>query len=63
MSVLPTVDHEFGHLLHLYDSNISGWDVNPFRPKSDIMNEGWTVGAYDINRIVGGGKASTCDCK
>lgn len=33
------------------------------RPKSDIMNEGWTVGRYDIDRIIGGGKAFTCGCE
>jgi hypothetical protein len=58
-----TVAHEFGHLLHLYDSNLWGWHWNLLRPKSDIMNEGWTVGQYDINRIVGGGKASACGCQ
>jgi len=57
-----TVSHEFGHLLHLFDSNIYGWHINPLRPNSDIMNEGWTVSGYDINRIVGGGNASTCGC-
>jgi RHS repeat-associated protein len=58
-----SVAHEFGHLLHLWDTNINGWHINPLRPNSDIMNEGWTVSDYDINRIIGGGKASTCGCQ
>lgn len=58
-----TVSHEFGHLLHLYDSNIGGLHINPWRPKNDIMNEGDVVSQYDINRIIGGGGASTCGCK
>ncbi len=53
-----TLVHEFGHLLHLYDSNLWGWHWNLLRPMSDIMNEGWTVGQYNVDRIVGGvGKA------
>jgi RHS repeat-associated protein len=59
----PSVAHEFGHLLHLYDSNLWGWHWNLLRPKSDIMNEVNAVGRYDIDRIVGGGKASTCGCQ
>jgi hypothetical protein len=62
-SYVNTVQHEFGHLLHLYDTNIGGWHINPLRPNSDIMNEGWTVSGYDINRIIGGGKAPTCGCQ
>jgi RHS repeat-associated protein len=58
-----TLVHEFGHLLHLYDSNLWGWHWNLLRPKSDIMNEGWTVGQYNVDRIVGGGKALTCGCQ
>jgi len=58
-----SVAHEFGHLLHLWDTNINGWHINPLRPNSDIMNEGWTVSDYDINRIIGGAKVSTCGCQ
>jgi RHS repeat-associated protein len=59
-----SVAHEFGHILHLYDSKPWWrWPWNLLQPMSDIMREGWTVGQYDINRIVGGGKASTCGCQ
>jgi len=54
-----TVAHEFGHLLHLFDSNIGGHNINPWRPDNDIMNEGNVVSQYDINRVVGRG----CGCK
>jgi RHS repeat-associated protein len=59
-----SVAHEFGHLLHLYDSNRWWrWPWNLLQPKSDIMRERWTVGRYDIDRIVGGGKTPTCGCQ
>jgi RHS repeat-associated protein len=57
-----SVAHEFGHLLNLYDSNIGGVYINPWRPNNDIMNEGDVISQYDINRIVKGGDASTCGC-
>ena len=56
-----SVAHEFGHLLHLWDTNINGWHINFMRPNSDIMNEGWTVSDYDINRIISG--SNTCGCQ
>jgi len=54
-----TVAHEFGHLLHLLDSNRMGINWNPWRPSDDIMNEGGVVSPYDMNRVVGRG----CGCK
>jgi RHS repeat-associated protein len=60
---LNSVQHEFGHLLGLFDSNFGGFRPWFLRPTSDIMNEAWTVSAYDINRIIGGGKAPTCGCQ
>jgi hypothetical protein len=58
-----TVAHEFGHLLHLFDSNRYGLNFNPWRPKNDIMNEGDVVSQYDINRIIKGGGAPDCGGK
>jgi RHS repeat-associated protein len=57
-----TVAHEFGHLLHLFDSNRFGLNLNPWRPKDDIMNEGLTISSYDINRIIGS-KVPSCQCQ
>jgi len=54
-----TVSHEFGHLLHLLDSKFGGRNINPLRPSDDIMNEGFVVSQYDINRIIG----NQCGCE
>lgn len=58
-----SVAHEFGHLLDLWDSNIGGWHINPWRPDNDIMNEGDVISQYDINRIIGGAGGVHCGCK